>query len=52
MSTVLMDKLQMMVKLKERIYALKTSSEVEESELKRLEKLLKTLQTTPNTTFI
>lgn len=52
MNSVLMDRLHMMVKLKERIHALKNSSEVDKSEIKKLEKLLKTLQTTPNSTFI
>lgn len=44
-----MDKLQMMVKLKERIYALRAQS-AQESEIKPLEKLLRTLQTTPEST--
>lgn len=52
MSAILMDKLQMMVKLKEKIYALRAASSAEESEIKRLEKLLKTLQTTPNAKYI
>ena len=48
---VLMDKLQMMVQLKERLYELRRTQSQSE-EVRRLEKLLKKLQTTPNAKFI
>ncbi len=48
---VLMDKLQMMVKLKEKIYGLKRDK-ADAKEVARLEKLLDKLQTTPNAKFI
>lgn len=48
---VLMDKLQMMVKLKEKIYNLKREN-ADAKELDRLQKLLDKLQTTPNAKFI
>ncbi len=48
---VLMDKLQMMVKLKEKIYSLK-KEKANADELKKLEKLLDKLQTSPNAKFI
>ncbi|MCV6607063.1 MAG: hypothetical protein OIF32_02530 [Campylobacterales bacterium] len=46
-----MDKLQMMVKLKEKIYNLKRQ-QADASEVAKLEKLLDKLQTTPNAKFI
>ena len=48
---ILMDKLQMMVKLKEKIYSLKREN-ADAKELNRLQKLLDKLQTTPNAKFI
>lgn len=45
---LLMDKLNMMVKLKEKIYALKSENK-NDQEVKRLEKLLQRLENTPKT---
>jgi len=45
MDLILMDKLRLMVKLKEKIYAMKNSG-VNKAEVARMEKLLRTIENT------